>query len=68
LTYSLGHIEISVIIMSSYYLFRAFLVIFLGLLRGSNKEEGDVAYKLIKAYITLCFNNILFIRVLSKDK
>jgi hypothetical protein len=54
--------------MSSYYLFKAFLVIFLGLLRGSNKKEDNTAYKLIKAYITLYFSNILFIRVLSKSK
>ena len=68
MTYSLRRVRIFVIIVSSYYLFKALLVIFLGLLRGSSKEEGDTAYNSAEAYITLYFNNILFIRVLSKGK
>jgi hypothetical protein len=68
LTYSLGRVKISIIIVSSYYLFKAFLVIFLGLLRGSSKEEGDIAYNLVEAYIPLYSSDMLFIRVLSKGK
>jgi len=58
--------------MSSYYLFKVFLIMFLGLLRGSNKGEESIkpVLVLIKAYITLYFNNMFFllIRVLIKGE
>jgi hypothetical protein len=68
LTYSLRYIKTFIIIVSSYCLFRVFLVIFLGLLRGSGKEEGDTAYNLVEVYITLYFSDMLFVRVLSKGE
>jgi hypothetical protein len=72
LIYSLEHVRVSIIIASSYYLFKVFLVIFLGLLRGSNKREESIKpiLALVEAYITLYSNNIFFllIRVLIKGK
>ena len=68
MTYSLGCVRTSIIMASSYCLFGVFLAIFLGLLKGSGKEEGDTAYDLVKARVTLCSSNILFVRVLSKGE
>ena len=57
---------------SSYYLFEVFLVIFLGLLRGSNKGEESTkpVLALAEARITLCSSDIFFllIRVLIKGE
>jgi hypothetical protein len=55
--------------MSFYCLFIEFLVVFLGCLKGSSKEEeAFVAYILVKVYINLCFNTMLLVRVLSKGE
>jgi hypothetical protein len=58
--------------MSFYCLFEVFLIIFLGLFRGSNKGEESIkpVLALIKARITLYSSNIgfFFIRVLIKGK
>jgi hypothetical protein len=57
---------------SSYCLFEVFLVIFLGLLRGSDKGEESIesVLALAEARITLYFSNIFFllIKVLIKGK
>jgi hypothetical protein len=46
-----------------------FLVVFLGCLKGSNKEEeAFAACILVKACINLCFGAMLLVRVLSKGK
>ena len=58
--------------MSSYYLFKVFLIMFLGLLRGSNKGEESIepVLALAKARITLYSSNMFFllIRVLIKGE
>jgi hypothetical protein len=55
--------------MSFYCLFIEFLIVFLGCLKGFNKEEeAFAAYILIKVYINLCFSAMLLVRVLSKGK
>jgi hypothetical protein len=55
--------------MSFYCLFIEFLAIFLGYLRGSNKEEeAFMAYILVKAYINLYSSAMLLVRVLSKGE
>ena len=57
---------------SSYYLFKVFLITFLGLLRGSNKgeESTEPVLALVEARITLYSSNIFFllIRVLIKGE
>ena len=57
---------------SSYCLFKVFLVMFLGLLRDSNKGEESTkpVLALVEACVTLYSNNIFFllIRVLIKSK
>jgi hypothetical protein len=55
--------------MPSYYLFIEFLIVFLECFKEFSKEKkAFTAYILIKAYINLCFNTILLVRVLSKGK
>ena len=57
---------------SSYYLFKVFLIMFLGLFRGFNKGEENTkpVLALVEARITLYSNNMFFllIRVLIKGK
>jgi hypothetical protein len=47
---------------SSYCLFEVFLVMFLGLLRGSNKGEESTKpiLALVEACVTLCSSDIFF--------
>ena len=58
--------------VSSYCLFKVFLIIFLGLLKGSNKGEESIkpVLALVEACITLYSSNIFFllIRVLIKSE
>jgi hypothetical protein len=57
---------------SSYYLFEVFLVMFLGLLKGSNKGEESTkpVLALVEACITLYSSDIFFIliRVIIKSE
>jgi hypothetical protein len=57
---------------SFYYLFEVFLVIFLGLFKGSNKgeESTEPVLALAEARVTLYSSNIFFllVRVLIKGK